>query len=81
MAIQDHYLPEDLNQLSDELMKLHQTSMKILGNATDADFNDTDDHVVDLTRSLKIIKALHDKKLKRDEHNHLNGVYAIRGGN
>lgn len=81
MAIQDHYLPEDLTQLNEELLMLHNTSIAAIKDAQEGNFDEMKEHQYLIFRSIKIIKALHNKKIKRDEHNALNTVYAIRGGN
>jgi hypothetical protein len=80
MAIQDHYLPEDLDQLTDHLENLHKSTMGILEAATTADFTQTEQHQESIRQSLRVILALHNKKLIRDEHEQLNNaIYARRG--
>jgi hypothetical protein len=80
MAIQDHYLPEDLDQLTDHLENLHNATMGILEAATKAHFTKTDKHQVSIQQSLRVIVSLHKKKLKHDEHELLNnGIYARKG--
>jgi hypothetical protein len=80
MSIQDHYLTEDLDQLTDHLENLHKSCMGILEAATTAEFTQTDKHQVSIQQSLRVILALHNKKLKHDEFTQLNnGIYARRG--
>lgn len=80
MAIQDHYLTEDLDQLADHLENLHNATMGILEGATKADFTQTEKHQVSIQQSLRVILALHEKKLKHDEFTHKNNaIYSRRG--
>lgn len=66
--IQDHYLTEDLDQLSDHLSLIHQATMTILDNATNANFIYTDDHLITLQKSLNVIIALHHKKTDYEKY-------------
>lgn len=65
--IQDHYLPEDLETVSDELEKLRDGSMSILKNATAADFNYVKVHQMQIEQSLKLLMQLNEKKEIRSE--------------
>lgn len=79
MAIQDHYLTEDLDQLNEELLKLHNLSVSAIKDAQEGNFDNMLDYQYRITRSIKIMTALHNKKKMRDENMMLNSVYNYRG--
>lgn len=79
MAIQDHYLHEDLDQLNEELLNLHNLSVSAIKDAQEGNFEDMQDYQYRINRSIKFITALHNKKRIRDENMMLNAVYNYRG--
>lgn len=78
MDIQDHYLAEDLDQLNEELLNLHNLSVSAIKDAQEGNFEDMQDYQYRISRSIKIITALHNKKKFRDENMMLNSVYNYR---
>lgn len=78
MAIQDHYLAEDLTQLNEELLKLHNTSVSAIKDAQEGNLVNMDDYQYQINRSIRVITALHNKKKMREEHGILNTVYNFR---
>lgn len=80
MAIQDHYLQEDLEQVADNLEALHQSTLNILNGATSGNFELIKQSQIQIEKSRKILKALYLKKLKHDDFNNVNyGIYKRRG--
>ncbi|MGM8213536.1 hypothetical protein ACLIBH_12235 [Virgibacillus sp. W0430] len=80
MAIEDHYLTEDLEQVSDNLEVLHTSAMNVLKGATTGDFELVEQSQISIERSRKILRALYAKKLKHDEFASVNyGIYKRRG--
>ena len=78
--LKDHYLEEDYELLTDELDKLHRTCMNVLNDAAEANFENTKIHLQQINKSMTLLQALNNKKLKRDEfelHNFL--LYQRRG--
>ena len=78
MAIQDHYLTEDLDQLNEELLKLHNLSVSAIKDAQEGNFEEMQDYQYRINRSIKVITALHNKKKIRDENMIFNSVYNFR---
>lgn len=76
--IHDHYLPEDLNQLNEELLNLHNTATSIIKDAQKGEFIENKVHQGSINQSIEVIMALYNKKLKREEQDHLNDVYALK---
>lgn len=80
MAIQDHYLPEDLTRLNEELLNLHNLSITVIKNAQEGNFDNMTNHKYQIVRSIKLITALHNKKKMRDQHIMTNNaIYNRRG--
>ncbi len=79
MAIQDHYLAEDLDQLNEELLNLHNLSVSAIKDAQEGNFEDMQDYQYRISRSIKVITALHNNKKLHDENMMLNSVYNYRG--
>lgn len=64
--IKDHYLLEDMHQVSDELVKLQQTCSEVLEKAANADFYWKQDQLDQINQSMKVLQTYNEKKLKRD---------------
>lgn len=80
MSLFNHYLPQDLDQITEHLENLHKATMGILNGAIKAEFASTKELQISIDHSLRILLALHNKKVKHDEFERLNnGVYARRG--
>lgn len=71
MAIHDHYLLEDFNQVSTHLDIMHQATMNILKAGTNADFQLGKDSKIQLEKSYQVLEALHKKKIHREESHHV----------
>ena len=69
MTIQNHYLEENYEQVTDNLDELHKSAMNILKGATTGNFDLIEQSQVQIERSRKILKALCKKKVFRDENN------------
>lgn len=67
MGVNDHYPIENFGQVSDNLDILHTAAMNILKGATTGNFELIEQSQIDIERACKILKALHNKHLKRDE--------------
>jgi|SRR5690625_2220611 len=67
MAIQDHYLPKDLVQLNEELLRLHNMSVTVIKNAQEGNFTEMNEHQEAIGYTIKVITALHNRKLIDDE--------------
>jgi len=65
--MQNNYLPEDLETVSDEMVKIKHALMEILNNATAADFNYVRIHQMQIEHSLKLLMHLNEKKEIRSE--------------
>lgn len=65
--IQQHFLPEDHGEVSDNLDTLHKTSMDILKSATHGEFETAEISMLQLQAALKKLKQLNGDKLKRNE--------------
>ena len=76
MSMNDHYLPEDIWNASDELVNLQRKCMKILDCALNGQLSDKDNYLHEINHSLMVLTALNNKKTKRDEHH--NEEYARR---
>lgn len=80
MAIQDNYLPEDTGLVTANLEILHKSTMDILKGSTTGDFELIEESQIQIEKSKKILKALHIKKIKRDDFLEINNeIYRRRG--
>lgn len=66
MAIEQHFLPTDLTQMNEELLKIHNTSINIMKDAQEGIFTNKNDYLWRINKSVQIIEALNTKKLKHD---------------
>lgn len=66
--IQDHYLTDDLDQVTVHLDIMHKSLMNMLEGATKADFKLAEQSQIQLHKSLLMMIALNSKKLNRSEH-------------
>jgi len=64
--IKDYYLPDDLGQVSDELVALQQTCIQALQVATTADFGKKQELLITIDSHLRTLQTLHQKKLIAD---------------
>lgn len=80
MAIQDHYLQEDSEKVTNNLELLHKSTMDILKGATTGNFELIEDSQIQIEKSRKALKALHIKRLRRDDFlENNNEIYRRRG--
>lgn len=78
--IQNNYLHEDFEKVSNNLDVLHEATMNILKGSTAGDFDLIEKSQIEIEKSKKTLYALHMKKLKRDEFQQFNnGIYSRRG--
>lgn len=75
--LQDHYLPEDWGEMTDELERLHKLSMLILKRATTADFFDKKIILDQIAEAYNTLEILNKKKLLQDQHDP-HGEYVRR---
>lgn len=78
--LKDHYLLEDIDMRDEELVKLLKTKTDLISCALEGNFIHTKQLVDQVERSVKILEALHNKKLKRDAFELSNlALYKRRG--
>lgn len=65
--IKDHYLLEDMYQVSDELVKLQKCCSKILEKASNADFHFGHTQLDQINESMKVLQGYAKKKSIRDD--------------
>lgn len=65
-SIEQHFLSQDLTKLNEELLKIHNASISIIKDSQEGNFENTNEYQWNINRSVKVITALHNKKLKRD---------------
>ncbi|UUG68569.1 hypothetical protein YPHTV1_00007 [Halomonas phage YPHTV-1] len=68
--LQENYLPEDIYRSSDELVNVQKNCIKLLNSALEAQFTEKDRIIAELDQGMKVLEALNQKKLKREEHKH-----------
>lgn len=78
MAIQEHYLAQDLDQLNEELLRLHNTSVSAIKDAQEGNLENMNEYQWKISRSIEVITALHNKKQEHDERLALNAIYNYR---
>lgn len=67
MALYDHYLIEDREQLDTNLLIMHQALINILKATTEANFKVAENSLIQFQRAYQIVHALHLKKVHRDK--------------
>lgn len=66
MSIEQHFLSQDLTRLNEELLQIHNVSISMIKDAQKGDFENMGQHQTKINLAIKIIQALHNKKLKRN---------------
>ncbi|GGN59475.1 hypothetical protein [Oceanobacillus indicireducens] len=66
MALKEHYLMEDWQQMLDEVENIMNTSINALHMAENAEFSSKREVMLKLERSLDTLHALNRKKIDRD---------------
>jgi len=70
--IHDHYLSDDIDQVTVHLETLHKAAMNILQGATGADFNLAETSRVQMDKSLNALLELNEKSLNSAEESHID---------
>jgi hypothetical protein len=68
MALNDHYLIEDYEMLTNNLERLHKSLSQALDCATSAEFHNKDAILQSVNESLTMLMALNAKKIQREEY-------------
>lgn len=68
MALYDHYLSDDREQLDTNLIIMHEALINILKSTTNADFKTAENSLIQFQKSYQIIHSLHLKKTNQKEN-------------